>query len=75
VPPDRPLPDRVAQGQPADAELDGEIALGREPLARPDNAELYHGQQPLDGLLERVSLPHRAQQAGQARAAGHEGPV
>ena len=53
--------DRVAQGGPADLEPLGELALGRQPLARPEDPQPDGGREVLDGRLEGVAVAHGAQ--------------
>ena len=61
--------DRLAQGRAGDAELLGQLALGRQPRARAEDAEPDRRAQPLDGLLERRRRLHGLEDRGD-RGAG-----
>jgi hypothetical protein len=54
-------PQRLAQGHPAHAEPEGQLALGRQPLAGGDHAQLDRVEHPLDRLLEDVAGPDGAE--------------
>jgi hypothetical protein len=51
----------------------GQVPLRRQPLADADHAELDDLQHPLDGLLERVALAHRAEHRIVGRAPARRG--
>ena len=64
--------DRLADGDPADPQPLGQLALRRQLLVDGHHAELDQRQDPLDGLLEGVAVPHRTQQ-GVVGSSGHGG--
>jgi hypothetical protein len=52
---------RLAQRRARDPELAAQLALGRQPLAGLQQAELDRGAEPLERLLERGLAPDRSE--------------
>ena len=65
--------DRLAQRRARDAELVGELALGRQAVARPEQAEPDRRAQALDGLLERRRRLDRPEDRRDSQALGERG--
>ena len=58
------LVQRLPQRDPADPEPAGQFPLGGQPVTRRVDAQLDPLEEPLDGLLEGVSRPDRAEYRG-----------